>query len=171
MPSRSFPRVVTRFFVAAGMAILCTLPLSAEAADTLLIDGLVKQTEHLSAADLAALPHSDVHLVFQTMHGPEEATYSGVSLWGLLEKAGFIGGLDNRKTRVGHYILATGSDGYAVVLSFGEIDPDLEGKAVLIAYARDGKPLDPAKDGLRLVVPGDKFGARSVRQLVRLDVK
>ena len=34
----------------------------------------------------------------------------------------------------------TGADGYVVALAVGELDPEFEGKSVLVAYARDGKP-------------------------------
>ena len=64
----------------------------------------------------------------------------------------------------------TASDGYAVVLSEGEVDPDFEGKTVLLAYAKDGKPLNPS-DGVRLVVPGDHHGGRAVRDVVKIEVQ
>jgi len=38
---------------------------------------------------------------------------------------------------------------------------------VLVAYERDGKPLD----GLQLVMPGDKRGGRYVHELVHIEVK
>ena len=37
-------------------------------------------------------------------------------------------------------------------------------------YQRDGAPLRP-QDGLRLVLPGDKRGGRSVRDVVKIDVQ
>lgn len=144
-------------------SLLLASPVSADpATDTLVIDGLVKQPLHLTASDLAALPSTDAPL--------PDTSFAGPSLWSLLDKAGFGDDLANRKTRAKHYILATGSDGYEVVIALGELDPDLEGKSVIIALKRDGKPLDP-KDGFRLVVPGDHHGARGVHQLVHLEVK
>jgi hypothetical protein len=44
----------------------------------------------------------------------------------------------------------------------------LEGKQVTLAERMDGKPLDPAH--FRVVVPGDKRSARSVRDVVRIAV-
>lgn len=51
-----------------------------------------------------------------------------------------------------------------------ELDPNFEGKQVIIAYERNGEPI-PGNIGLRLVVPGDKHGGRSVRDVIRIDVR
>ena len=63
-------------------------------------------------------------------------------------------------------VTATGADGYAATVSYGEIDPDLGNRGVLVATAEDGKPLARP----RLVVPGDVKGARYVSDLVELHV-
>ena len=68
-----------------------------------------------------------------------------------------------------HTLLIAGRDGYAVALAFGEIDPHYEGKSVILAYA-GGEP--PVSFGaLRLVVPGDAHGGRSVRDVAAIEVK
>jgi hypothetical protein len=54
-----------------------------------------------------------------------------------------------------------------VVTSTGEIAPDFGGKAALVAYERDGKPLDD----FRIVMPGDKHGGRNVRDVVTIAVE
>ena len=75
------------------------------------------------------------------------------------------------KQHLRHAIIVTsGADQYAVALSIGEIDPKFEGKSVIIAYAKDGKPLDP-EDGPRLIVPGDAHGGRAVREVAHIEVK
>ena len=48
-----------------------------------------------------------------------------------------------------------------------ELDPNFEGKQVLVAYAQDGKPL-PA---LRLVIPADAHAGRNVRDVVAIEVR
>lgn len=63
-----------------------------------------------------------------------------------------------------------GSDDYVIAVAMGEIEPNLEAKQILVAYLRDGKPVDPA-GSVRVVVPGDKHGARSVRDVTRITVK
>jgi hypothetical protein len=53
------------------------------------------------------------------------------------------------------------------VLALAEIDPEFEGKQVLLAFRRDGQPM-PGE--LRLVVPGDRRGGRSARDVVRIEL-
>ena len=45
---------------------------------------------------------------------------------------------------------------------------EFEGKQVLLAYRRDGQPIKG--NVLRLVVPGDRHGGRSVRDVVRIEL-
>ncbi len=67
-------------------------------------------------------------------------------------------------------VIARGSDGYAVLLSLAEVDPAFHSGDVIVADARDGKPLD--KNGpMQLVVSEDKRPARWVRNLVAIEVK
>ncbi len=65
------------------------------------------------------------------------------------------------------YIVATGSDGYSVVLSLAEVDPEFHPGQVLVTDARDGKPLE--KNGpFQLIVSDDKRPARWVHNLVSI---
>jgi hypothetical protein len=60
--------------------------------------------------------------------------------------------------------LASGSDGYSVLLSLAEVDPSFHDGQVLVADTRDGQPL--AKTGpLELIVSGDKRPARWIHNL------
>ncbi len=154
-------------------AILLALVLLGQAAradpPSATLDGQVAHPLTLSASDLAALPATEVDSSFQTEHGQQTAHFRGVSLWSLIERAGLSVEQGNRRNSLRHYLLVTGRDGYAIALSIGEIDPDFEGKPVILAYDRDGKPLEA--DSLRLIVPGDKHGGRAVRDVVHLEVK
>jgi DMSO/TMAO reductase YedYZ molybdopterin-dependent catalytic subunit len=67
--------------------------------------------------------------------------------------------------------VATGADGYKVVLALGEIDPEFHPGQVLVADSMDGKPLGPQTGPLRLIVSEDKRPARSVRNLVSIEIK
>lgn len=66
--------------------------------------------------------------------------------------------------------LVTGRDGYAIAFSVGEISPDFGNTLIMVALSVDGKPLR-ADEGLRLMVPGDKRGARSVRDVVKIELR
>jgi hypothetical protein len=54
--------------------------------------------------------------------------------------------------RVCAALSVTGRDGYAAVLALAEIDPEFEGKQVLLAYRRDSRPMEG--HALRLVGAG-----------------
>jgi DMSO/TMAO reductase YedYZ molybdopterin-dependent catalytic subunit len=158
--------------LAAGL-ILCAAPPLAWAADqvasgTLAIDGQIAHPTHLTADDLKKLPATDLDVTFMTGHGQESGHYTGALLWTLLDQAGLTD-TQGKHPDLHHVLLATGSDGYVIAFAFGEIDPDFGNKPIIIAYAKDGKPLGP--DGLRLVVPGDKLGARDIKDVVRIEVK
>ena len=112
------------------------------------------------------LPATEEKVSFLTTRGSEQATYTGALLWSVLERAQMLGG--DRRARLRRTIMVTGHDGYAAVLALAEIDPEFEGKQVLLAYRRDGQLI--AGHALRLVVPGDRHGGRSVRDVIRIDL-
>jgi DMSO/TMAO reductase YedYZ molybdopterin-dependent catalytic subunit len=143
---------------------------SVAAADSgIALDGQVQKPAHLTLSDLQALPPTSVSITFATGHGQETGTYTGVLLWTLLTNVAITD--SDPKQHLRHTIFVTsGTDQYAVALSIGELDPKFEGKSVIIAYAKDGKPLD-AEDGLRLIVPGDAHGGRAVKDVAHIEVK
>jgi DMSO/TMAO reductase YedYZ molybdopterin-dependent catalytic subunit len=69
------------------------------------------------------------------------------------------------------FIVATGADGYAVVLAWGEIDPEFAAEPVLVAFERDGQPLGEGQGMARLVVPGDKRAGRHVNRLTHIELR
>src|SRR6185503_5449615 len=88
----------------------------------------------------------------------------------VLKKAGVPLGADLRGPALAGYVLASASDGYQVVFSLGELDPDMTDGQFLVADKANGKPLFGEDGAFRLVVPKDKRGARSVRMLTKLEV-
>ena len=90
----------------------------------------------------------------------------GVEIWTLLSLAGI--GDDILRS----YIVATGSDGYEVLFSLGELDPALGGRHTLVAYDANGAPLG-STGFARIVIggnPGDLRGGRFVSNLSALQV-
>jgi DMSO/TMAO reductase YedYZ molybdopterin-dependent catalytic subunit len=126
-----------------------------------------QQAATLNAAALARLPTTQESVGFMTEHGPQQANFSGPKLWDVLAAAGAIAA-DKPREQVRLVVLIEGSDGYTATLALGEIAPEFEGKTVLLALSQDGKPLAPGH--WRVVVPGDKRGGRSVRDVVRVTV-
>ena len=121
----------------------------------------------LSASDLAAMPREQTEVSEQD---GVKTTYEGVALQEILKKAGIPFGRQMRGKALAGYVLAEAKDGYAVAFSLGELDPDLGGTRVIVADKRDGKPLFGYQGPVRLVIPADKEGARSVRMLEKLEV-
>jgi len=66
--------------------------------------------------------------------------------------------------------VARATDGYQVVFSLGELDPDLSGARMLLADSAEGRPQFGEDGAFRLIVPGDRHGARSMRMLTSLHV-
>jgi DMSO/TMAO reductase YedYZ molybdopterin-dependent catalytic subunit len=137
-----------------------------DAAPTIQISGAVKQPLTLSAEDLAKMPRATVRTTSNGM----ETVYEGVWLHEVLKRAGVPQGSELRGKALTSYVLAEAQDGYQVVFSLGELDPEFIDNEILLADTADGKPLFGAQGRFRLVVPKDKPAARSVRMLTRLEV-
>jgi len=133
----------------------------------LAISGRVERPRTLTLAELQAMPAATVQVDSTTSTGVQQVKYTGPLLWTLVQAAQPVDDPSGGNTALQHTMLARGQDGYAVALSIGEIDPRMEGKQVLVAVAGDDQPVPY----LRLVVPGDVHAARSVRDLVFIEVR
>ncbi len=123
----------------------------------------------VSAAELKAMPHTTVTI--HNSHANADETYSGVRLADLLAKLGAPLGSELHGKALASYIVAKGSDGYKAVLALGEVDPGFHPGEVLVADTMDGKSLDAHSGPFKLVVTEDKRPARSVRNLVSIELK
>jgi len=157
-----------------ALIALVLLGAGAQAADpagdkpALSLTGKVKHPDQFDLDRLRALPSQQAQVSYHTDHGAQQASFTGVLLWGLLDAAGGIDDAD-KSAALHHVIKVSAKDGYFVLLSTGEIAPDLGGKPALIAYQRGDEA--PGAGGFRLVMPGDKHGARNVRDVVAIDVE
>jgi hypothetical protein len=123
----------------------------------------------IKPVDFKALPHSTL-----TIHNPHtnaDETYSGVPLADLLAKYGAPLGKELRGVALACYLVASGSDGYQAVFSLAELDPSFHPGEVLVADAMNGQPLDAKTGPFRMVASEDKRPARSVRNLVAIELK
>jgi hypothetical protein len=116
----------------------------------------------LSPADFRALPH--ITITVHNGHTNAAETYSGVPLATLLAKVNAPIGKELHGEAMTSYLIATGSDGYSVVLSLAEVDPSFHEGQVLVADIRDGKPLTNYGP-FQLIVSDDKRPARWVHNL------
>jgi DMSO/TMAO reductase YedYZ molybdopterin-dependent catalytic subunit len=132
------------------------------------ITGQVQTPATYDQDSLAALPHSKENVTFLTKTGSQSGSFTGVLLWDLLNKAG----IQSDPTRNGQfqYIEVTGTDCYQVVLALGELNPNFGGEQVLVADGENGAPLGSDTGFARLIVPGDKFGARDTFWITNIQV-
>jgi hypothetical protein len=133
---------------------------------SLSVTGLVSNPLHLSLAELRAFPAAHATATQASGRGPVALDCTGVAVSVLLERASLSLGTQ-RNAKLAHTLLITADDGYAVALSFGEIDPDYGHAAPVIATDCGGMALDAP----RLVVPGDSHAGRAVRGVVTIEVK
>jgi hypothetical protein len=105
-------------------------------------DSLVLTADRLHApvvfspAEFRALPH--VTITVHNAHADADETYAGVPLAVLLAKLAAPLGDHLRGKALASFLVASGSDGYSVVLSIAEADPSFHGGEILVADTRDG---------------------------------
>jgi hypothetical protein len=141
--------------------------------DQLMLSGQVADPGIVTPETLASLNRSTTETATYTSGaGQVTDTYTGVSLWTLVQDAGLLTDPSIKNDLLRFGVVATGSDGYRAFISLGEIDPAFGNQPDLVAYADTGGQLGPnGPDGaLRLIVPGDHAGGRYVSNLVSLQV-
>ena len=142
--------------------LLCSAFLQAQQLTIQTEDG--KQTV-LQRADIEALPHTKA-----PGRGAVPVTYEGVLLRAVLEKAGVDLDQGLRGKRMALCLLVEAADGYRAVIALPEISPAFDNKQIVLAFMRDGKPLDDKEGPYRVIVPEDKMMARWVRQVTTLKI-
>lgn len=160
---------ITSILTVLALLLAGVVALRAEDAAGIRLSGAGVRETVLTRQALAALPAVELNVAFQTSKGDQRGRYKGPLLWTVLTE---LGKLD----REGHHpelkrsFTVTGSDGYAIVFSVGEIAPEFGATQALIALAIDGATV-PGGERLRLVVPGDRRGARHVRDLASIEIR
>lgn len=131
------------------------------------VGGQVYNPLVLTMDNLRAYPSQTAEVTYLSSEDTVNASFTGVLLWEILSNAQVNFNADIGNDKLGFYIVATGSNGFQVVIAWGEIDPEFGNQPILVAYEKDGTALDTAQ----LVVPGDSRGGRYVSGLVSLEVR
>lgn len=150
-----------------GQASTAASPVSGE---TVEFAGLLDRPASLTVDELQALPTETIDVTYETRGGPEQHTFTGTRLYGVLDSLGFTVGAEERSPLLTRYVVVTAKDGYRVVLSGGELDPGFGNAPMLLAWEQDGAPLVGDDGPIRLVAPGDTRGGRYVYGVVRIEV-
>jgi DMSO/TMAO reductase YedYZ molybdopterin-dependent catalytic subunit len=152
---------LSRFFSAI---VICAIILGAasDQAQILSVSGEVTTPLELKKEDFAAYKPV-THKVKDRDN--KEHEFKGVALIEILEKAGVTTGGKLRGENLAKYILIKAADGYEVVYSLPEIDPEFTDQVIMVATEKDGQPLPAGEGPFRIITPNDKKQARWVREV------
>ena len=155
-----------RWILPSLLILLLCAPASAFA-QALRVIGEVPTHLDLSTGDIAAFQRQTIRV---TDEKGAPAEYAGVPVAEILQKAGAPLGKDLKGPNMTLGVVARAADGYTVLFSLTEFDPNFSDRVIVLADRRDGKPLGSREGPLRFVVPGDKRHARWIRGVTTLEV-
>ena len=153
---------------AALLISFSLLTIGSRAQTVLSISGEVTKPLTLQAADLKAMPHTDV--TGKDRDGKEH-TYSGIPLVALLKQAGATVGGELRGENLSKYVIVKAIDGYEVLFALPELDPEFATRTIILADSVDGAPLPSGVGPYRVVVPDEKKPARWIREVKSIEVR
>jgi hypothetical protein len=71
----------------------------------------------------------------------------------ILDSAGVTLGSQLRGENLAKYVLIKATDGYQIIFSLPEIDPEFTRETILQAYRVDGNPLPKGEGPFRIIAP------------------
>lgn len=153
----------------ASLALMVTLCVVSETGfSQITISGEVTKPLTLQAADLKALPHTEV--TGKDRDGKDH-NYSGVPLADLLKLAGVTMGGELRGKNLMKYVVVKAIDGYETLYALPELDSVFATRTIILADSVDGAALPAGVGPYRIVVPGEKKPARWVREVKSIEVR
>jgi DMSO/TMAO reductase YedYZ molybdopterin-dependent catalytic subunit len=132
--------------------------------------GLVERLGALTFDDLRRLPNQSVQVTYESSTGPERHDFTGVLLYDVLQYVGVVADPGDRTPLLRRYLIVSAHDGYRIVVSGAELDPNFGNVPMLLAWERDGQPLTGEEGPVQLVVPGDSLISRYVYGVARIEV-
>lgn len=118
----------------------------------------------IDAGLLRSLPVHTLETRLRSPRGVREYTFRGALLYDYTVAAGML----TEGPSANQYYRVRAGDGFVVAVAMAEVAPGYSDKQVLLAYEQDGEPI---RAGVRLVVPGDDLGGRSVFGIESLEVR
>ncbi len=107
-------------------------------------------------------------------HDPGKVVvYSGTPLVEVLKVGGLLldSGMAGIRETVTMTVLVEATDGYRVVFSLAELDPESTDRVILLADTKDRQPLPIRERPFRIIVPDEKHQARWVRQVNAVTIR
>lgn len=136
-------------------------------AEPLRLDGDGVQAMAIERSLLDTLPVSSIDALDHGVRGH----WRGVSVVELLRLAGAPLGDKMRGKALAQVVLVHAADGYVAAFTLSEFDEAFADSAPLLAWERDGKPLDAKEGPYRIIVAGEQRQGRWVRQVQRIEVR
>ena len=141
---------------------------------SLAVTGMVETPLTLTVADLRKLPPAHGGALAVTRHNGDKAetitSYKGVRLRDILDQAVLDAPGHNNVKKIA--IIATATDGYAVVFSWGELYNAPAGEGVVVYYEKNGKVLDDNDGEIAMISAKDiRTGPRHVKWLKGIEVR
>ena len=106
----------------------------------------------LKPADLLTMPRTSITVKQPDGRG---VTHEGVLLAELLKRVGVPLGKALRGDAMATYVVASATDGYRVIFSLAELDPEFTGSEILVADRSNGQALLADQGPIRIVAPRD----------------
>ncbi len=152
-----------------------SLPLSsAPPSAAVSVSGQVENARMYTGESLAAMQAIEVTPAPSKGHGDlmrPERRFGGVPVWSLLEDAGLVLDPAINEHVLRKIVVARDTEGYAVVIAAGELEPRFQNAPFIVATSVEGGSLSPSDGGLRLIPPFDIAGARHVKGISGLEVR
>jgi hypothetical protein len=136
------------------------------AAPGITVVGLGGKTVQLSPAALADLPQGEAML----REGAKATPYEGPTLSAVLRESGTPVGPRAHGAPMKAFVEVIGADGYKIVLSLAETDPEFRTGAIVLADEVAKAPIDARQGPYRLVIGDDPKPWRAVRNVVKIEV-
>lgn len=155
-----------------ALLLISTSPLFTQAQtsklNSLSVTGEVKMSLTLTTKDLDKMAKTELNA---TDHDEKEHKYSGVELAVILKQAGVTLGAELRGKNAAKFLLVSATDGYRVVFSLAEVDPEFSQKKILLATRKDGSLLPESEGPFKIIIEGEKKKARFIRQINSIQIK
>src|SRR5262249_32434820 len=135
---------------------------------SIVLDGDVKTPQTPTVSPLQRLPQRARTVSLLSRSGPPANRALGARVEDVLAQAAPRCRTGCRNDKLRWFVEITGSDGYASILSYGELDPGIGNRNPLVSLSENGVSLVNA--GPRVVQNGDVRGGRLVSGSVALSV-